>query len=262
MASILPKSIAVIAALCVQHAHAASREVTLAGSALSIDSPCVRHVEIRPDAGLHGQIAVSATAEHEEELARLVMEAAGTGVRVHTVREGCWRPPLDFGVRRTLSLLVRVPVGAAVALDEGGAGVYEVGAVGGPLRLDFSGAAKLSAQAVTRLHADISGSASVDVGNAEGAADIAMSGSGSFAIGAADLSTMHVNLSGAGSVAVAHGHIGSVSLDESGFGSIGIGAEVGDAHVEISGAGSVHFAKVTGALTKDVSGVGDVSVGE
>jgi hypothetical protein len=251
----------ILAFLCIQQARAASREATLPGGALLIDSPCARHVEITPDAGLHGQIAIAATAEHEEELARLVMEG-GAAAKLRTAPEGCWRPLPSVLFQPTLAIVVRVPAGTSVSIDESGAGAYAVGAVAGAMRLDLSGAATIDAQAVAGLHADISGEASVDVAKAEGKADIALSGAGRVTIGEAAMPTLSVDMSGAGSVSVARGHVGRATLDESGFGKISIGGEVGDARVDIAGAGSVHFAKITGLLDRDVSGAGTVTVGE
>jgi hypothetical protein len=252
---------AILAVLSVQHADAARREATLPGTALSVDSPCARHVDITQDPALHSQIAITATADHEEELARLVMEA-GAQVQLRTVRDGCWQPIPLGPFRPTLTLSVRVPAGTAVSIDESGAGAYTVGAIAGPLRLDLSGAATIDAQAVTSLHADISGEASVDVAKADGKADIALSGHGRVSVGEASMPTLAVDLSGAGSVSVARGHIGLATLNESGFGKISVGGEVGAAKVDLSGAGIVHFDRVTGSLEKDVSGAGTVSVGE
>jgi hypothetical protein len=256
-----PYAAAILAALIAPHAQAASREATLPGAALLIDSPCARHVDITPDAALHGQVAIAATAEHEEELARLVMEG-GAAVKLRTVREGCWRPLPFVHFQPTLTLLVRVPAGTALSIAESGAGAYAIGAVGGPMRLDLSGAATIEAQAAASLHADISGEGSVNIAKAEGKADIAISGAGRVSIGEAAMPTLDVNLSGAGSVSVASGHVGRATFDESGFGKVSVGGEVGDATVDISGAGSIHFAKVTGSLEKHVSGAGTVTVGE
>jgi hypothetical protein len=259
----MPKALAAVLTVCCwQAAHAASRDVSLAGDGLSVDSPCARHVDIRPDPALHGQVAVTASADRQEELDRLVIDTRRGRAQIHTVEQGCWRPALDFSFTPTLTLVVRVPVAMPIAIDESGAGEYTIGDVGGGLELDLSGAAKVGAQHAADFATDISGDASVTVAKAEGKGAISISGHGSVAVGEARMPALSVDLSGAGSVSIGNGHIGHATLDESGFGSIRIGGEVDDAKVDLSGAGSVHFAKVNGALEKDVSGAGNVSVGD
>lgn len=260
----LPKTClaALLIGCALQAAHAAGREVLLPGASLSVDSPCARHVDIRADPALHGQVAVTASADHQEELDRLIVDTARERVRIHTVPQGCWRPALDFSFTPTLTLVVRVSAEAAIAIDESGAGDYDIGDIGGPLDLDLSGAAKVRAGRATDLTTDISGDASVIVTAAEGRGSIGISGHGSVVVNQARMPALHIDLSGAGSVSIGIGHVGHATLSESGFGTVRIGGDVDDAKVDISGAGSVHFAKVNGSLEKDVSGAGSVTVGE
>ncbi len=258
-------ALAALFALATHAACAANRDSTLAGSSFTIDSPCAHHVEIRPDAGLHGQAAISATADHQEELDRLLFEtrphAGKEEAIVRTVPAGCWRPEPFGQFDPTLVIVVRVPAGFPVSIDESGAGRYAVGDVGGPLSLDVSGAAHIAALHASTLDIDLSGAGAVTLARAEGAADIKVSGHGSVAIAQAAMPKLDIDLSGAGSVTIENGKVGSASVDESGFGQVSFGGEVGDAKVDISGAGSVHFGRLTGALEKDVSGAGSVSVG-
>ena len=60
-------------------AHAATRGTTLTGTGFSIDSPCAHHVDIEPDPSLHGTVAITATAQHQEELDHLVFETKDRG---------------------------------------------------------------------------------------------------------------------------------------------------------------------------------------
>jgi hypothetical protein len=239
-------------------AWAASREAVVAGDALAIDSPCARLVTIDPDPGLSGKVVISAVADHQEELDRLVFETHGEA-QIGTNDQGCWRPA-DFSP--TLEMRIRVPAKMKLSIDESGAARYRIGAVGGALTLDLSGAASLQAEQATGLTVDLSGAGTVAVGHAEGEAHLDLSGHGRITIADANLANVTLDLSGAGQVVVAHGQIGNAALDTSGFGSVEIGAVVGSATVDISGAGTVHFAKVTGALSKDVSGIGAVRVGD
>ncbi len=238
-------------------ARAGTLSATLQGSGLAVDTPCARSVEIMPDAGLHGQVTVQATAEHQEELDHLLLESRGI-VLIHTHPGRCWQDGLN--TEPTLALVVRVPAAYAITVDEAGASRYTIGAVGGPLSLDLSGAIDFTDEAATSVQADISGSGSLHVARADGAAQIAVSGHADITVEQAEMPTLSMDMSGAGSIDVAHGHIGRARLETSGAGHMQIGAEVGDAHVEVSGVGSVHFAKVTGQLTKEISGAGSVTV--
>jgi hypothetical protein len=241
-------------------AEAASRTATVSGPSLLIDTPCARHVAITPDPDLHGQVTISATADHQEELDRLVFDQLDGNAALHTVKAGCWRPMLNFSFSPTLELVLRVPAGMALAIDESGAGSYSIGPVGGALDLDLSGAATVEAESVTALKADLSGNGSVAAGQVAGETSIDISGNGDVKIGRAQITALSVDLSGAGNVSLAEGQVGTATLEESGFGTMRIGAEVGDATVDISGAGTVRFNKVTGSLKKDITGAGTVTV--
>lgn len=249
---------AAIMLLLVGPARAASRDAVLTGTSLAIDSPCARHVDIQPDAGLHGQVSVRVVADHQEELDRLLLESHDTA-RLRSAPGGCWDMPGNG--QRTLDLTIKVPVGFALAIDEDGAPRYDIGPVGGGLTLDISGAVALRAASVADLTVDLSGTGDVDLGQVSGAATLSVSGHGKITIGQAAIRKLTVELSGSGRVSVGHGRVGDATLDASGAGAIDMGADTGDAEVDISGAAEVHFAKVSGRLDKDVSGAGSVSVG-
>jgi hypothetical protein len=252
---------AMVAALPLAGVRAASREAMLTGNGLSIDTPCAVAVDIEPDPGLIGQMSISATADHPEELDRLVLES-GTPAKIHTGLLGCWHP-LGFGsFERTLHLTVRVPAGSAMTIDESGSGRYRLGDIDGPLKLDLSGSADVQAGRMAGLTVDVSGSGDVHVAALHDKVGITLSGHGAVLVDRADAPALVADLSGAGSVQINAGGIGQVKLDDSGMGSMRFGASVGEATVNLSGVGSVHFAKLAGALHKDVSGVGTVTIGE
>jgi hypothetical protein len=261
--NILPSTLLIAAFVLIGNtAEAASRSATLTGPSLSIDTPCARHLTITPDTALNGQVAISATADHQEELDRLIFDSSDGKVAIRTVKAGCWRPLVSFSFSPTLELAIRVPAGMALAVDESGTGSYTIGAVGGALDLDLSGSATLDAETVTALKAALSGDGAVTIGQVAGKTSIDIPGHGTVKIGSAQIPALNVDLSGAGNVSITGGQVGTATLDASGFGNIRIGAEVGDATVDISGAGRVHFNKVSGALKKDISGAGTVTVGE
>ena len=225
------------------HARAAERSVEVDGSSLAIDDPCARQVTVTTDPALHGRVAVAATADHPEEIGRLSFDTQGAArVRPLHDRESCWTPGPDGSFTPTLRLVLRVPDGFGVSINEPGFGQYEVGTVG-PLRLDLSGAG------------------TVGVARVAGLAAINLSGAATVTIAQATADRLDAEMSGAGSVTVSQGRIGRVHVDVSGAGMVQVGGSVGDASVDLSGLGSVRFAVVTGRLTRKVSGAGSVSVG-
>ncbi|MGI4745216.1 MAG: GIN domain-containing protein [Janthinobacterium lividum] len=243
------------------HALAFERAQTLTGDRLSIDSPCARHVDIQPDAALHAEIVVHATADHSEELAQLLFDTQD-GARIHAGSARCWRPDSSGSFTPTLTLTIRVPSRTPLSIDEAGAAEYAVGAVGGALRLDLSGSVTLVDAQVAALDAQISGFGRVAVARAQGEAHVDLSGAGSLAIDDADLPVLSASVSGAGHVTVAHGQVGRTTLDISGAGGIRIDAVVDSATAEVSGLGKIRLARVTGTLRKDISGIGTVTVGD
>ncbi len=181
--------------------------------------------------------------------------------RIETLPAGCWQPNPLGGFRPTLAMTVRVPAGFGLVIDESGITAYSIGAVGGTLDMDLSGAQEVTDAFATTVTAGLSGESTVTLARVEGNTSIGLSGHGHVRIGQASMAKLTVNLSGAGVVSVAGGKIGDAALDASGAGDIQVGADVGNADVDISGAGNVHFTNVTGTLTKDVSGMGSVAVG-
>jgi hypothetical protein len=243
-------------------AVAASLSTMLSGSALTMDTPCARHVEIVPDPTLKGQVAVQATAEHQEELDHLMLETRNEAAVIHTRPGQCWRAGFGFGSEPTLVLSVRVAAGMALSVDESAVATYAIGPVGGRLSVDISGSTQINAARASRLDVNLSGNGAVTVDQAGGPVNVDLSGHGKVSIGQVTGPRLSVDISGAGALSVAGGQIDSVSIDDSGAGSIQIGAAVGDATVDLSGVGSVHFAKVAGRVEKDVSGMGSVTIGE
>lgn len=241
-------------------AHAAASRTTLSGSASSIATPCATQVDIHLDPALHDRVTIQASAEHPEELGRLLLDTSGI-VRIHTRSPGCWRPDPEGSFTPTLTLSIGVPAGFALSIDEAGAARYAIDAVGGALTLDLSGSVQLDDRHVTTMHADLSGDDTVRLGRVDGDANVNLSGHGTLKIDEAAIPALHVELGGNGSVEIAQGHIGHATLSTSGAGDMHFGATVGDADVALAGVGSVRFATVTGTLHKSIDGIGTVTVG-
>ena len=248
-----------LVAAALQQAQAATLQTMLTGAGLLLDGSCMRRVEVQPDAALHGQAVVQASADNQQELDQLVLESR----RVATIRNrpgSCWQPTPSF--QPTLDVSVRVPAGFPLDIDASGATRYVIGPVAGPLKIDLSGAADVEAAQASTLAVQLSGSGAISVQQASGPARLDLSGHGRIEVGRADMPSLAASLSGAGEMRVDAGQVGSLTLDQSGAGHTQFGATVGDAKVDLSGVGAVHFARVTGRLEKDVSGVGVVTVGD
>jgi hypothetical protein len=239
-------------------ADAASRHLNAAGTQLAIDSPCARRVTIDPDATSPGQITVDATADHQEEVDQLVLTSAPTPKL--TVPDQCWRPTFNPLFQRTLVLTLHVPAGAPLAIEDSGAPDYRIGTIGGPLTLDASGAAHVTVAAVTSLTMQLSGSGDVTVASVTGPLKVEISGAGDLDIARATAPAANLEISGAGDIHLGAGSVGKLTVSGSGMAKVRIDSTVTDATVELSGAGSVNIAKLTGGLTKDISGMGTVVV--
>jgi hypothetical protein len=239
--------------------YAASRHLEASTASFAVESPCARTVTIQPDPTLTGHVVVDATADHDEEVAQLLLEA-GTTAKLHHAGHECWEPSRESDFEPTMSLTIRVPPAMAVAIDESGGAEYTIGALQGPLSLDISGGVKLHADRSAALTVDLSGGATIDVARVDGRAKAEISGGGNITIDQATLQDLTLEVSGGGAFTLRNGSIARANIELSGAASVQVGGTTGDATVDLSGAGSVHFGKVTGHMTKDVSGWGSVTV--
>ena len=254
----LATALIALAPLAHAQSQSQSRHETISGSSLIIDSPCARTVNVQPD-GAAGQITLDAKADNQEEVAQLLFTSADSP-RL-TVEHDCWRPNFSSSFRSTLHVVLHVPAGASLSIDESGPTQYQVGDLGGPLTLDLSGPVSFRAGRITDLQADLSGPADIHISAVDGKIHTDQSGPGRLDIGTANAPDVNMDVSGVGGVEVSSGMIGHLHLENSGMAAISVGATITDANVELSGVGSVKLARVTGSLTKEVSGVGDISVG-
>ena len=241
-------------------AAAARLDARLDGSSLAVETSCARQVEIRGDPGLHDQVVLHATADHQDELDRL-RTGSGAVARLRAVPDGCWRPQPDGTFAPTVALVLRVPPGFAIRIADAGRVDYAIGPIGGPLALDLSGAIRLRDTAATTLAATLAGDDAVVLGRVDGAAQVELSGSGSLAIDEARMPALAVSVNGIGQVSIEHGAVGSAQLSSNGSGTLRIGATIGTGAAEVAGSGSIRLARVTGPLAREASGVGTITVG-
>jgi hypothetical protein len=249
--------------LLAQAAHAATRQLAGPATALTIDSPCARHVTVMPDLAAGAGVKIEATADYQEELDLLVL-TPGQDAKL-TVPDRfpsrCARPTYSVTFEPTLMLTVHVPAGLPLSIDDSGRADYQIGDIGGPLNVDLSGGAHVTAGGVAAFKLEVSGDGNVTVTRVSGPLQAEFSGHGTLDIAHATVTKASLDLSGKARVHIGDGTIATLSVEGSGVADVNIGASVGDASVEVSGVGHVAIAKVTGTLTKDISGVGSVVVG-
>ncbi len=255
--------LAIVLAGSASPARAASRDFAADGQTLSVSSPCAARVAIDPDPSLQGSIRVAATASNPEEIAQLAVEAGGTAavVRRAEPERQCWKPAGASAWSPTLMLRIGVPARMPVSIDETGAADDAIGAVGGPLSADLSGAVTLRAASVASLRLDVSGAARIAIGTLQGPATVRSAGHATVRIGNATSPTLRVLMSGSGNLVVADGTVGSLLIENSGAADVSVGGTTGNATLSLSGIGGVRIARLTGALRKTVSGVATVSIG-
>ncbi|HTZ71117.1 MAG TPA: hypothetical protein VMB71_10745 [Acetobacteraceae bacterium] len=242
-------------------ADAATRHMSVPGTSLTIDSPCARQVIVDPDPAYPNDIVLEATADHEEETDLLVL-TGGDEPRLRVQdQDHCWRPDFGLDFHPTLVITLHVPPKSPIKIDESGASTYRLGAIGGPLSFDLSGAVNLQAADITTLDASISGTGQVRIAHADGNLTADLSGTGGIELSDAMIPEASLDISGMGGFHLADGSIGKLKLSSSGTAAVTIGGTVGDASLEISGVGKVSIAKLTGSLSKDISGMGDVVIG-
>jgi hypothetical protein len=259
------------------------------GTALAVASPCAKQVTIEPAATLSGKVEVTATAERQAEIDQLDIAGGATasiGVRGRDCNGAGWR--LSFGLFRsgiengpTLMIAVKVPAGMAIDIKETRSTDYQVGAVGGTLRLDLSGSGDVSAEEAKDLVAKLSGSGDARLERVQGSLEARLSGSGNLSVGRADVSDAALTLSGSGNASVEEGDfsqvaarlsgsgdlslgdgkIGTLTLVSSGSADAGIDARVTDADLSVTGSSDVRIREVTGRIKQSRHGSGSIEIG-
>ena len=128
-------------------ALADTRHLEATGGSLAIETPCARAVTIQVDPALSGKFILDATADHQEETARLVFDSAAAA-KLHISTHDCDGSFLGSTGSPTLEITLRVPPATALAIDESGGARYTIGAVG-KLALEISGGVQLAAESAT-----------------------------------------------------------------------------------------------------------------
>jgi hypothetical protein len=239
-------------------AHAATVGKTVEGKALSVDVNCVDRVEIQPQPDLNGKVMIEATSSDASDLT----DFAFTGGETASVT----RPHHDFclkitDVTRKILVMIHVPAGTPIDIDNADSTDFVIGAVGGALHASLSGSGNISEETVTALDLKITGSSDVRVGQLSGATSIQIAGSGDVKIASATIPSMKIDIRGSGDVSVGQGQIDMLSASVAGSGDITIHSTVKDAALATTGSGDIDVIKVTGALSSSKAGSGSIRIG-
>jgi hypothetical protein len=266
----VPAGLALI--LAALPAYAATKTDTLPGTKLVLKLDCPVEVTIDPDPGLSGKVSVEARAEDQDELDG-VHFTGGDAVVVeqhgHCAEEGFhfgfsfnFNPFEDVHINETsLKLAVKVPEGLPIELKVVRAGKYEIGDIGGPLKLDLSGASQVKAERLSALEAVSAGASAIEVAHLDGPGSVDLRGGGGVSIKYGKMPSLKLDSRGAGALEVKGGEIGTLDVELAGAGAADIGARVtGDATLRIMGIGAIEVKKVDGTVHKEVDGLGTIEV--
>ncbi len=238
----------------IDFSDAASESKTIDGKALEIRTGCVKTVEIQPRSDLVGKITVDATADRTEEIDGVTLTSGDTA-RIER------RGDCGDNEKITLELKIGVPAGTPLEIHNSGSGDYVLGAVGGPLKAQFSGSGDIKGGTFTSIDLAISGSSDADLDHIDGPASFTIHGSGDVKIGTAKSSNMKIAVSGSGDVELGSGVLGDLDVSVAGSGDVVLHAVVETANLATAGSGDIKVDKVNGNVRQRSAGSGEIRIG-
>lgn len=138
-------------------------------------------------------------------------------------------------------VVVDVPAGTPITIDEGLFGSYEIGDIEGPLDLRLKGGGNVAAGRVGPTRVSIHGSSDVRVASVNGRA-------------------LNVAIQGSGDVTVRDGQVDNLDVTIQGSGDVVYGGTARSANLTIHGSGDIRVNQVTDTLNKHTMGIGDIDV--
>jgi len=239
--------------------HPAAAETlnrSLSGKRLELRMACPTHVEIQPREDLVDKVEIEASADDQAALDGL--HVSGGEIVAIERRGHCSSDDDDDS---SFELTLHVPPGLAIDIGESSAGEYEIGDVGGPLKMHLSGAADLHAERLSSLELDSAGAAEIRIDRLDGPGAVALRGGGELTIADGAMPSLKLESRGAGEIQVEGGEIGTLNISLAGAGNAEIQASVRDATLEILGVGDIEVDKVTGKLSRKILGLGNIDIG-
>lgn len=237
-------------------ATAETLDRSLDGTQVQLRLSCVKAVEITPSADLHGKVEVGAEAESADELKPLALTGGATA---KIERQGDCR---THDHEPTLTLSIKVPREMTIDLKDSGSGDYQIGAVGGPLKIVLAGSGDVRAERASTLDLEVAGSGTLDLDRLDGAGKIDLRGSGDVKIGEGTMPSLEIALRGSGDVNIGNAQIDKLVARIAGSGDIDIGGTVADAKLSTAGSGDISIAKATGKIEQSKVGSGSINVGD
>jgi len=148
----------------------------------------------------------------------------------------------------------------SVRLHDSGCSAWTIADVQGDVSVEESGAGVVRMGAVGRLDVRLSGAADIHAVRVRHGMAASLSGKGRLQVEDLMDGPMDAHVSGLGRVRVAEGRATNVRALVSGMGGVDFGGSAGSLEADISGVGAVHVRQVTGQVTKSISGIGHVSI--
>lgn len=147
----------------------------------------------------------------------------------------------------------------SLELHDSGCSAWVVGDVAGDAAVHESGAGSLRMGAIGRLDVKLSGAADIHAVHVRQGMESQLSGAGRIQV--EDFAgSMDARVSGVGHVQVMGGRATQMRAIVSGMGGIDFGGVADSLDARISGIGGIHVNRVTGQVTKSISGAGHVTI--
>lgn len=170
------------------------------------------------------------------------------------------RMPLGARISTSGAVLGSLPTADSLALDIGGCDVWTIGQVKGRLDIHDAGAGRVLVGDAGEESAELSGTGEVRSGFVRRGLTVKIAGVGTVTAGQAS-GLVDVHIAGQGRVVIAGGQASRLSVEIDGQGQVTDGGVADSLDAHIAGQGDIRVAKVTGAVSREVAGMGTVTVG-
>ena len=187
--------------------------------------------------------------------------------------------PLDTRVASAGAVWGEVGATRSLEIANAGCGDWTAGPVQAALGVILAGSGDVRTADVGNLHARITGSSTVSVGNVRNGVDARLAGSGDLhagsisgllqavVSGSGDITAdrldgpVHAGVSGSGDIKLRSGRAPEVNVQVAGSGGFTFGGQAGRVAASSTGSGDVRIAHATGPVSRAISGSGEIDVG-
>lgn len=170
------------------------------------------------------------------------------------------RTPREANVGAAGAVFGSVGKSASLDLASAGCGDWTVANVEGRLKLSQAGSGDVRTGSAGDASVRVAGSGDVNVQAVRGGLSVDVAGSGN--VTAASIhGPLDVKVAGSGDVRVSSGRASSMAVTIAGSGNVTFDGQAGSLKARIAGSGDVRARQVTGGVSKQVMGSGDVTIG-